>query len=91
MQEKEENKKRVRPFGNRILIKPEEKEQVLISDDGTLNEYGTVIAVGPDVKTIKEGMKVGFSVFGVEKLVIGDEKNYFIQESPEFLLAIIED
>lgn len=79
------------PFGDRILVKPVQKQQVLVSDDGTLNEYGEVVAVGPDVKTIKVGMKIGFSVFGVEKLIIEEEKHYFVQESPEFLLAIIEE
>lgn len=81
----------IKPFGNRILVKPVEKAQILVSDDGTLNEYGEVLAVGPDVQVIQVGQKLGFSVFGVEKLVIDDEKYYFIQESPEFLLAIIED
>lgn len=81
----------INPFGNRILIKPIEAEQVLVPDDSTLNEYGIVIAIGPDVKIIKEGDKVGFSVFGVEKLVIGDEKHYFLVEDSEFLLCTITD
>lgn len=81
----------IKPFGNRILIKPVEKQQVLVSDDGTLNEYGEVIAIGSDVKIIQVGQRVGFSVFGVEKLIIDEQKYYFIQESPEFLLAIIEE
>lgn len=79
------------PFGDRILVKPVEKPQILSGDDGVLSEYGEVVAVGPDVKLIKVGDKVGFSVFGVEKLVIDEAKHYFIQENPEFLLAIIED
>lgn len=81
----------IKPFGNRILVKPVVKQQVLVSDDGTLNEYGEVVAVGKDVKEIKVGDKIGFSVFGVEKLVIDDEKYYFIQEDAEFLLAVIEE
>ncbi len=81
----------IKPFSNRILVRPFEKVQVLAGDDGTLNEYGEVIAVGPDVITVKVGDKIGFSVFGIEKLVIEDEKYYFVQESPEFLLATIED
>lgn len=81
----------IRPFGNRILVKPVEKAQVLVGDDGTLNEYGEVIAIGPTVSHIKVGDKIGFSVFGVEKLIIEDEKYYFLQEDVEFLLATIED
>lgn len=82
---------KINPFQDRILIKPIEKAQVLVSDDGTLNEYGTVEAIGPDVKSIKVGDKVGFSVFGVEKLVIDEEKYYFLQEDSDFLLCTLED
>lgn len=81
----------IKPFGSRILVKPMEKQTVLASDDGTLNEYGEVIAVGTGVHTIKVGDKIGFSVFGVEKLVIDEEKYYFVKEDDEFVLAIIED
>ena len=82
---------KILPFGKRILVKPVEKKQVLVSDDGTLNEYGEVIAVGKDVNEIKIGDKIGFSVFGVEKLIIDEEKFYFVKEDDEFLLAVIED
>ena len=81
----------INPFGNRILVKPVERTQVLVSDDGTLNEYGEVIAVGSEVSQIKIGDKVGFSVFGIEKLVIDEEKYYFLQETSDFLLCTIED
>lgn len=81
----------IKPFGNRILVKPVEKQQVLVGDDGILNEYGEVIAIGDLVQKIQIGQKVGFSVFGVEKLVIDEQKFYFIQENDEFLLAIIEN
>lgn len=81
---------KIKPFGNRILIKPVSKAQVLMSETGELSEYGEVVAVGSEVKTIKVGQTVGFSVFGVEKLVIEDEKYYFLQEDADFLLAVIE-
>lgn len=79
------------PFGKRILVKPEEKKQVLVADDGMLNEYGEVVAVGNEVKQVKVGDKVGFSVFGVEKLVIGEEKFYFVKEDDEFLLGWLQE
>lgn len=81
----------IKPFGNRILVKPVQKAQLLVNDDGSLSEYGEVVAIGDGVMQIKVGDRVGFSVFGVEKLIIDDEKFYFIQESPEFLLAVIEE
>lgn len=79
------------PFGRRILVKPIERAQILISEDGTLNEYGEVIAIGPAVVSIKVGDRIGFSVFGVEKLVIDEQKHYFIMEDDEFLLATLMD
>lgn len=82
---------KIAPFGKRILVRPVVKEQVLVSDDGTLNEYGEVIAIGPAVQYIKIGDKIGFSVFGVEKLVIGEEKHYLILEDEEFLLATLTE
>lgn len=80
---------KIEPFGRRILVRPVEKQQVLLADDGMLNEYGEVIAVGDEVKKIKVGDNIGFSVFGVEKLVIGEEKFYFIKEDDDFLLGTI--
>ena len=80
----------IKPFGNYLLIKPVEKQQVLVSDEGLLSEYGEVIAIGDEVTKITVGQKVGFSVFGVEKLVIDEQKYYFIRESAEFLLCTIE-
>lgn len=79
------------PFGDQILVKPIEKKTVLVSDEGMLSEYGEVVAVGDDVKKIKIGDKIGFSVFGIEKLMIEEQKYYFIRESPEFLLCVIDD
>ncbi len=79
------------PFGDQILIKPVERKQVLVSDDGALSEYGDVVAVGADCKYIKVGDRLGFSVFGIEKLVIDEQNHYFLRESPEFLLCKIED
>lgn len=79
------------PFGNQVLVKPVQKEQVLVSDDGALSEYGEVVAIGDEVQKIKVGDKIGFSVFGVEKLIIDDQKFYFIRESAEFLLCVIRD
>ena len=82
---------KILPYGRRILVKPVERKQILVSDDGTLNEYGVIVEVGGAVKHFKKGDKIGFSVFGIEKLVIDEEKYYFLLEDDEFLLAKIED
>ena len=82
----------IKPYGTYLFIKPVEKPQVLVSDDGTFNEYGVVVAVGDECTgKIKVGDKVGFSVFGIEKLIIDDQKYYFLKESDEFLLCTIEE
>ena len=73
-------------------MKPVEKKTVVVSDEGTLSEYGEVVAIGDACTgTIEVGTKIGFSVFGVEKLVIDDEKYYFIKQDDEFLLCTIQD
>lgn len=79
----------IKPFGTRILIKPEEKKTVLVSDKGSLCEYGTVLAVGDEVKKVKVGDVVGFLVWGVESLEIDGIKSYFVDETSDFVLCTI--
>lgn len=80
----------IKPFGTFLLIKPVQNQTVLKQEDGTMNEYGEVLAVGDKCSgDIKVGDRVGFSVFGVEKLVIDDEKLYFVRENDEFLICTI--
>lgn len=81
----------IQPFGNRISVKPVVDEQVITDESATLNEYGEVIAIGSEVLKIKVGDMVGFSVFGIEKLIVEDEKYYFLPEDSEFLLCTITD
>lgn len=83
--------KTIKPFGRFIQVKPfKDPSQILGTQE--LSEYGEVIAIGSDVKRICIGDIVGFSVFGVEKLVINDEeKYYFIKDDDEFLLCHIEE
>lgn len=81
----------IRPFGTNILIQPAAKSQVLVSDQGTLCEYGKVIAIGDEVKKIKVGDEIGFLVWGSQKLVVRDETFYFIPEDSDFLLGWIEE
>lgn len=82
---------KIKPFGSRILIKPAAKTQVLVSDQGTLCEYGTVVAVGDNVIHVKVGDSVGFVVWGVEKLDVRDEIFYFIDEKSDYILGFIEE
>lgn len=80
---------KILPFGNNILVQPAVKKQVLVSEEGMLCEYGTAIAIGDEVKKVKVGDNIGYSVFGIEKLVIEEEKFYLIPEDPRYLLGFI--
>lgn len=79
----------IKPYGKNILIEPAEKKQVLIGEDGTKCEYGTVIAIGDSVEDIKVGDVVGFTVWGTRDLTIDDKKYYFLYQDDRFLLGKI--
>lgn len=81
----------VKPYGTRILVKPAAKTQVLVSDSGTLCEYGKVVAIGTEVKNVKEGDTIGFVVWGIEKLDVRDEIFYFLDEKSDYILGFIEE
>lgn len=80
----------ITPFGKNILIKPEAKKRVLAADQGTLCEYGKVIAVGNDVKSIKVGDTIGFLAWGIRKLMVDKETYYFVPEDDDFILGILK-
>lgn len=80
----------IKPFGNQILIKPEIQKQVIVSERELECNYGEVIAVGDDVKTVKVGMKVGYESYGLKELMVGKDKHVFIREDSYFLLCFIE-
>lgn len=81
----------VKPYGTRILVKPAAKTQVLVFDSGTLCEYGKVVAIGTEVKNVKEGDTIGFVVWGIEKLDVRDEIFYFLDEKSDYILGFIEE
>ncbi len=79
---------KILPFGNNILVKPAEKKQAL--GPKSLCEYGTVTAVGSEVKIIKVGDMIGYFIWGVKDLEIENEKFHFVPETDEFVLGKIE-
>lgn len=81
---------KITPFGDQILIKPTEKKQILVSDTGSLCEYGEVIAVGDEVQKVKVGDTIGFLIWGLNSLEIENEKHFFVPESGGFILGKIE-
>lgn len=77
----------IKPFGNQILIKPSENKGVL--GDKSLCKYGEVIDVGDEVKNVKVGQTIGFIEWGMNKLIMGNDEYYFIQEENRFILGYV--
>ena len=80
----------IKPFGNNILVKPQEHNTILKATEGSLCDYGEVIEIGSDVQTIKVGDIIGFTVFGINALEIDGKKHYFVPEMSEFILGTIQ-
>lgn len=81
----------IKPLFNQILVKPVEKNQVLVSDRKSLYEYGIVVDIGGDVKNVIVGDKIGYVVWGIKDLEIDGEKHYFVPEDSRFLLCKLND
>lgn len=82
--------KNVKPYGNNILIRPIEKQQVLVADRKTMCEYGEVVSIGESVKNVKVGDIIGYTVWGINHLDVGEERYYFIPEDDRFILCKFE-
>ena len=76
--------KKIIPRGAQVLVKPDEKEKIIVSENGvnkppnTEQEnkcYGTVISVGKGVDDIKKGDRVVFGAFAGDPITI-DEVEY---------------
>ena len=81
----------IKPFGNNILVRPHERETILKTQEGSLSEYGEVLAVGKDVsKEIQVGDTIGFTIWGINALEIDGNKAYLVPCTSEFILAKIE-
>lgn len=77
-----------RPFGKNILVKPELKDKV-VGEKAMYHLYGEVLAIGDEVKKVKVGDILGWTLFGIEEVV---EKNgnkiFLVQENDDFILAV---
>lgn len=75
------------PLKNQILIQPI-KEKAILGE--VFCRYGTVVAVGGDVKTVVPGNTIGYESYGLKELTVGKDELIFISEDSDFLLCIIE-
>lgn len=78
-------------FGKNILVQPMIRSQVVVEENPSLCEYGKVEAVGSDVKTIKTGDIIGFTVWGLNKLTVENKDYYIVPEDDNFILAYIDE
>lgn len=77
-----------KPFGKNILIAPKSKEKI-IGDTAQYYLYGEVLDIGDDVKSVKKGDTIGFTLWGLLELVGADGvKHYFVPEHDDFILGI---
>lgn len=81
----------IKPFGDQILVKPIEQKTVILAEKKTLCEYGEVLAVGNQVKEIKVGDKIGFTLWGLNMLDIDGTRHYFVKEDSDYILGIIDE
>ena len=79
------------PYKTNILIEPADKNKV-IGNTQTKYLYGKVLAVGSEVKDIKVGDTLGYTMWGTNKIVMADGKeHYFLQDNSEFILGILKN
>jgi hypothetical protein len=79
----------MKPVGNFVLVKPH-KEDTIIQQDGNLDEYGEVIAAGPDVTRVKVRDIIAFSIFGMHHIEKDGAKFYFVPDNGEFIMGIVD-
>lgn len=77
-----------KPFGNNIRFQPKSKDKI-IGDTSRYYLYGTVLAVGDDVKHIEVGDTVEFTQWALNKTLLENgEERFYIQEHPDFILNV---
>lgn len=80
------------PYRTNILIKPAKKD-IVLSDRADAPKYwlyGTVLAVGSEVKDIGVGDTVAYDKFGIKDVDKEGQKYFFIADDPNFVLGVIK-
>ncbi len=77
-------------FGTNIKVLPKDKIKY-VGDSSKYYLYGEVIDVGSEVKNLKIGDQIGFTLWGLREILLEDgSKQYFIKEDPNFILGVIK-
>lgn len=78
------------PYKTNILIKPEDKKKV-IGNTAKYYLYGEVLAVGNEVKDIKVGDRIGYTLWGLKDIEESDgTKYYFVKDDSAFILGVLK-
>lgn len=73
----------MKPYYDKIEIEPAKQDPMI----GALEEMGTVISVGRDVKFCKPGDFIYFRSWGISKITEGETVRYIISDDPKFILG----
>lgn len=83
---------KVHPVGNKIYLKMDTVEKVGdldVSSKKTTREFAEVLAVGPDVKTVKRGDKILVKAWAVDCITHDKKEYFFVSENTEGICAVI--
>ena len=64
---------------------------MLLAQEQSFLNYGIVEDIGPDVKSIKIGDKIAFTIWGLNHLTLNEKTYYFLPENSDFLLGTIHE
>lgn len=79
------------PYGNNLLIAPASKNKI-IGDTSKFYLYAEVLDVGNEVKNIKKGNWVGFTLWGLNEILEADgTKHFYVKDDPKFILGVNRD
>lgn len=77
-----------KPYKNNILIEPESKNKI-IGDTSKFYLFGKVLDIGSEVKDIKIGDTIGYTLWGLTEIVEADgTKHFFVQDNSDFILGV---
>ncbi len=78
------------PYDDKIEVEPAQQTTVL-SSEPALEEMGTVVAIGANVRFVKPGDTLFFVSHGCWKTPeVDGKRHYLVPETPEFILGKAE-
>lgn len=82
---------KLKPLGNQILVSPQKDDGILAQEQQFFLNYGTVEAIGPDVKTVQVGDMIAFTIWGLNHIDLDGVRYHLLPDNPDFLLGTIHE